>query len=225
VYQQQLNSQLGLGMPQHNNVANPAWQISYQPAMGMAKHIQSPHERSAAIGLSGSYQQDLAIAYSHPDRMHNLSAHAQMIVGLGKGDDPKFYASRSGPVPFLFKQYLGEFKRDVRERGSNLDASDFAKIMAGNIFGINLRDAEPYSGNPLAEKKEKMPDDLPVHGLQTLTMLLRHLEPHLAICRGLLARGSRRPKVAALPMGPRLLLVPPHAEGLQGQVGGLHRNH
>ena len=56
--------------------------------------------------------------------------------------------------------------------------------MAGNIFGINLRDAEPYSGNPLAEKKEKMPDDLPVHGLQTLTMLLRHLEPYLAICWG-----------------------------------------
>ena len=29
-----------------------------------------------------------------------------------------------------------------------------------------------------------MPDDLPVHGLQTLTMLLRHLEPYLAICWG-----------------------------------------
>ena len=145
--------------------------------MGMARHIQSSGERSTAVHLSGTCQQELARAYDNPARMRALTPHAQMIVAAGRGDDPKFYANRSGPVPFLFKQHLAEFKREVRESACNLDASDFANAMAGNIFGINLRDAEPYSGDPLADKKLKMSDDLPVHGFQTLTMLLGYITP------------------------------------------------
>ena len=93
--------------------------------------------------MSATSERDLVGAYDNPRRIRALTNYAQSIMKQGRGDDPQFYKRRSGTVPGLKKQYLREFNKLVREKCSNLDGSDFTKTVEGNIFGINLLDAEP----------------------------------------------------------------------------------
>ena len=115
--------------------------------------------------------------------MRGLTEYAQSIVSKGKHEDPNFFKKKSGPVPGILDQYVSEFNYLVREESCNLDKTDFDKIVRGDIFSINLNDAEPYSGDPSTEKKLKL-DDKPVHGFHTLLMLFQCFQKYLAVVWG-----------------------------------------